>query len=149
MSGIQISSHLFLQDHCHNGMKCSDKRCSCAEMSKQLFDPHGGFCVEPASNLRAVWTTDNDQAVQEYYAEPQQGVVSTYFPDTICVQQREGINRGAPPPLMNATDMSVDRLRPKSVVYLGVSYLGTGPLKVFFLGFKEDLIYLFQNKFFV
>jgi hypothetical protein len=44
-------------------------------MSKQLFDPHGGFCVEPASNLRAVWTTDDDQAVQEYYAEPQQSVV--------------------------------------------------------------------------
>ena len=54
-------------------MKCSDKPCFCSDMSKQLFDPHGGFCVEPASNPRS-WTTDEKWAA-EYYA-PQQSQVS-------------------------------------------------------------------------
>jgi hypothetical protein len=42
-------------------------------MSKQLFEPHGGFCVEPASNPGTTWTTD-EKWTQEYY-EPQQSVV--------------------------------------------------------------------------
>ena len=56
-------------------MKCSDKKCSCSELSKQLFDPHGGFCVEPSSNLRATWTTD-EKWTQEYVVDTQQSVVS-------------------------------------------------------------------------
>ena len=60
------------QDHCHNGMKCTDRRCMCTDMAKQLFDPHGGFCVEPAQSARSFATDDKWAA--EFY-EPQQNVV--------------------------------------------------------------------------
>jgi hypothetical protein len=68
----QLSYKIAPQDHCHNGMKCSDRRCFCTDMAKQLFEPHGGFCVEPASNPRS-WTTDEKWAAEFY--EPQQSVV--------------------------------------------------------------------------
>ena len=60
------------QDHCHNGMKCSHETCFCKDMSKQLFEPHGGFCVEPAQSARSLAT--DDQWAAEFY-EPQQNVV--------------------------------------------------------------------------
>ena len=50
-----------------------------------------------------------------------------------------------------ACERKVEKERDGEILYFHIVFeiQFTIPLKVFFLGFKENLIYLFQNKFFV